>query len=315
MILQYTSSSNKLSTKNKNGDNLKTLELKDENIAVFVVADGVSRCVGDYKASETAVEIFCKTFSNEKNAIIKSRISNAIDEANRIIINETGFYKGMKTTLVALILDFNTKKGYYVNIGDSRIYSINEHCTQITKDETKSIIRKKKDGTPIVYAGAVVTASGVTNLMGINNLTYEIKELEINTTESFLLATDGFYSKVSETEIIEVANSVSIEEMFKQVCWNVFNRQDDDATAIFVRVVDDTKDSTLNNQMNLPNKLIKAIKEESAPQIEELLSDIETNNILLPFDFYDTTISLFMRTNLKDAKIYQRLIILLKKSR
>ncbi len=315
MILQYTSSSNKLSTKNKNGDNFKILELKDEDIALFLVADGVGGCVGDYKASATVVETFCSTFSDETNETIERRISNAIDKTNETILNETGFYRGMKATLVALLLDFNTQKGYYVNIGDSRIYNIKESCEQITEDQTKSVIRRKKDGTPIVYAGAIVTARGVTNTLGINNLTYEIKELDINTTQSFLLATDGFYSKMSEAEIIKVSNSVAIEEVFKKTCRNVFNQQEDDATAVFVRVINDNEELGVNKKINLPNELVKAIEEKSTVKIKELLSTIETDNILLPFAFYDKTVSLFMKSNIKDSAIYRRLINLLKKSR
>ncbi len=315
MILQYTSSSSKLSTKNKNGDNFKILELKGEDIALFLVSDGVGGCVGDYKASATVVETFCSTFSGETNETIERRISNAINKTNETILNETGFYRGMKATLVALLLDFNTPKGYYVNIGDSRIYNIKERCEQITEDQTKSVIRRKKDGTPIVYAGAIVTASGVTNVLGIHNLTYEIKELDINTTQSFLLATDGFYSKMNEAEIIKVSNSVAIEEVFKKTCRNVFNQQEDDATAVFVRVINDNEESGVNKKINLPNELVKAIEEKSTVKIKELLSTIETDNILLPFAFYDKTVSLFMKSNIKDSAIYRRLINLLKKSR
>ncbi len=315
MIIQHICSSNKLKSKSKNGDAYKILELTNEQISLFLVADGVGSCVGDYKASNTVVETFCEIFLQKKGNNIKSRISNAIEKTNKAILNEKGFYKGMKSTLVALVLDQNTHKAYFTNIGDSRIYNIKDHCNQITEDQVKSVVRRKKDGTPIMYAGAVVTAKGVSNVFGIPDLTYEIKELNINSSQSFFLASDGFYSTVNEEIITEISNSVDIEEVYKKVSNNVLEQQKDDATSIFVRIIIDDDNSPLNKTIKLPNELTNAIKNKSITKIIEQLDYIENNNILLPFNFYNNTISLFMKSNINDSEIYQRLVALLKKSR
>lgn len=319
MKIQYTQVIKKLFSKSKNGDAIKIVELLDEDIYLFLVADGVGGCVGDYKASETVVEEFCKNFKENRNTkVIKVRITNAIETTNKTILNEIGFYSGMKSTLVAAILDIKSNKLFYVGIGDSRIYNIvDSYVSQLTKDQVKTIVRKKQDGTPITVNGAVVNATGVTNVFGIKNLEYEINEISINKTQAFLLASDGFYSKLSGDfgTIKSLLKTPDLEKPFELIAKKVFNQQDDDSSAIFLRIIFENDNSELTKMVKIPELLLESITTKNIENTYKYLNLIDQDTVKLTFAFYDKAIKALLNSKSNDSDVYQRLVSLLKKAR
>lgn len=319
MLVQYSKTTNKLTGKSKNGDAVKVEELINESIYMFLVADGVGGCVGDYKASKTVVDEFCKNFrENENKNNIKNRISNAIEITNQTILNEIGFYKGMKSTLVLAILNTKSKKVYFVGIGDSRIYNVtSNNVTQLTKDQTKTIIRRKQDGTPITVNGSIVNATGVTNVFGIKKLTYKINEFEIKKTQAFLLASDGFYSGLSNgyKDFMELLKASDLKREFELLAKKVFNQQNDDASAVFFRVIFEEDNTEILERVKIPELLLQNITTQRVEYINKYLNIIERDNIELSFSYYEKAIKLLMTLGINESEIYQRLVSLLKKSR
>ena len=104
---------------------------------VFIVADGMGgHNAGDYAsryAVETVVEEIGASF--EKNPV--KILGRAIEKANRLIrerAREVAAYNGMGTTMVAA-----TCMGRYMevaNVGDSRLYVVNDKIKQITTDHS-----------------------------------------------------------------------------------------------------------------------------------------------------------------------------------
>ena len=104
---------------------------------VFIVADGMGgHNAGDY-ASRYAVEIVVEEISNslEKNPV--RILGRAIDKANRMIRERAQtdeHLNGMGTTMVIA-----TCIGQYLevaNVGDSRLYVVNETIEQVTRDHS-----------------------------------------------------------------------------------------------------------------------------------------------------------------------------------
>lgn len=316
MLIQHTQATNKLSCKDKNGDALGVFSIEVENLMFFLVADGVGSYVGDYKASKTVVDTFYTSFiSIEPKNNLKKRIAKALEITNSTLLNEEGYYNGMKSTLVLAVLDTNKHKLYYVSIGDSRIYNITKNsCKQITKDQVKTIVRRKQDGTPLTLGGVIINATGITNALGTKDFNYSIKELTIKETQSFLMATDGFYDKLHESfeDINAVANAVDVNIAFKEVSNLVFSQQEDDATAIFFRVVFQNENSKLSQSLKIPESIFHALNTNNIDSLNSNLDFIENNELKLPFEFYDNTIKQLIAININDSDIYQRLVSLLK---
>lgn len=122
----------------ENQDYIYTRESAIGNLPnVFIVADGMGgHKAGDY-ASKVTVETMISEIENsfEKNPVLIFR--KAIEAANEQIrkkAREEAELEGMGTTVVAA-----TCMGKYLqvaNVGDSRLYIVNEEIRQITRDHS-----------------------------------------------------------------------------------------------------------------------------------------------------------------------------------
>ena len=104
---------------------------------LFVVADGMGgHNAGDF-ASSFAVQTLVHTIQEDENQNPIKIIRNAVEEANRKVLEESKLHvemSGMGTTmvLVTIIDDY----AYVANVGDSRLYLIEDQILQITKDHS-----------------------------------------------------------------------------------------------------------------------------------------------------------------------------------
>ena len=104
---------------------------------VFIVADGM----GGHKAGEMASRFTVETFVQTVEASDEKDPITLIDETIRIVnekliqkAKESDEYEGMGTTLVvATIIDGVL---HVANVGDSRLYIINDELQQITRDHS-----------------------------------------------------------------------------------------------------------------------------------------------------------------------------------
>ena len=115
-------SSVKREGKLKNGDNFNFAELNDEQLVALCVADGVSSCPKDWLASDTTCTIFIEKFKNLAGTM-EQRIKKSVLASHSAVLDSSDV-SGMAATLVAVIVDFNSNKIYYVSIGDSRIFIV-----------------------------------------------------------------------------------------------------------------------------------------------------------------------------------------------
>ncbi len=120
-----------------------------EDILLAVVCDGMGGVRGGNVASETAIELFMKSFENasviDLNKISSidatkatAALAHAVFDANEAVYNKSltqSELTGMGTTLVAALIVKN--KLYVANIGDSRLYiDSGKKLIQISEDHS-----------------------------------------------------------------------------------------------------------------------------------------------------------------------------------
>lgn len=170
---------------------------------LFIVADGMGgHNAGDYASKytvETIIDVASKSKFTEPIAIL----DEAIQTANRMLIdraNENPQMKGMGTTVVALtILGSHL---FIANVGDSRLYVVNQEIQQITRDHSlveemvrlgeldKEIAREHPDKNIITRA-----------IGAIAEVDIDFFEIDVEQGDSILMCSDGLTNMIEDEDI------------------------------------------------------------------------------------------------------------------
>lgn len=173
---------------------------------LFIVADGMGgHKAGEY-ASKYTVETICNCIerSFEKNPTLI--LQKAIETANTHIrrrASEDVTLEGMGTTVVAA-----TCLGSHLqvaNVGDSRLYVVNEEIQQITRDHSLVEEMVRMGGIDREAArnhpdkNIITRAIGANETVEVDFFTVELKEGDI-----VLLCSDGLTNMLEDEEIREI---------------------------------------------------------------------------------------------------------------
>ena len=190
----------------------------NESKNLYVLADGMGGHLAGERASKMATEIIGQDFAKDRE--IKSIddaieiLSSSIRDANKKIFEssqENEDYRGMGTTLSSGIILEDVL--IYSNIGDSRIYRINEGMEQITQDdsfvnyliEIGEITEEEAKNHP--KKNVLTKAMGTTSDIEVIVNTLDIKDKDV-----FLFCSDGLTNMVSDEEIFKIVKENSPEE-------------------------------------------------------------------------------------------------------
>ncbi len=187
---------------------------------LLIVADGMGgHNAGDFASRytvETMVDYIEK--AEEKRPI--PLLSSAIHQANDFVMEkarEDRSMEGMGTTVVAATM----KDGYlYVaNVGDSRLYLIDQEIEQITTDHSlvEEMIRvgelQRKDARSHPDRNIITRAVGVRAPVKIDFFDVKLEKGDI-----VLLCSDGLTNMVEDDDIFRIVKkSGSLEEMAKHL--------------------------------------------------------------------------------------------------
>lgn len=182
---------------------------------LFVVADGM----GGHKAGDTASRYTVETLkaliaeSEETDAL--SVISEAVKSVNTLLIKKAGEsedYQGMGTTLVIASIFGNVLR--VANVGDSRLYVIDDEITQITRDH--SLVEE------MVLAGQLSRSEARTHakknvitraIGGEEEVEPEMFSVDLKENSKILMCSDGLTNMLEDDEIMRIVkNSPDIEE-------------------------------------------------------------------------------------------------------
>ncbi|MCR5735563.1 MAG: Stp1/IreP family PP2C-type Ser/Thr phosphatase [Lachnospiraceae bacterium] len=173
---------------------------------IFVVADGMGgHSAGDYASACTVKTIEREVMLNEDTEPVRI-LKEALDTANTEVYNKAlsdTKYTGMGTTVVAgTIVDDIL---YVANVGDSRLYLINNEMNQITRDH--SLVEE------MVRAGELLEEEArshpdkniITRAIGVSErLDIDFFEVDLRKGDLILLCSDGLTNMVGDKEILKV---------------------------------------------------------------------------------------------------------------
>lgn len=176
-----------------------------ENVALFLVADGVGGSDAGQAASLAAVRAVVAAFYADRGARHDLALERAVMRANAEVFaaaEEAGMTGS--TTLVGLLLQGH--RGLVLNIGDSRAYRIRlGSIEQLTEDHS---LREEllHTGELALEDGFTVPANIITRSVGrAAEVTPDIFELTLDPEDQILLCTDGLTRHVTEEELAAIS--------------------------------------------------------------------------------------------------------------
>lgn len=174
---------------------------------LFVVADGMGGHKAGDLASRIATETVVATIQEQSGSNTIQIMVNAIQTANERVLEkarESEDYNGMGTTIVlATIME---KMLYVANVGDSRLYVINENeIEQITRDH--SLVEE------MVVSGQIARNEARTHekkniitraIGGTEKLMADYFDVRLRDGDRVLMCTDGLSNMLDDEEIRKI---------------------------------------------------------------------------------------------------------------
>ena len=170
---------------------------------LFLVADGMGgHQAGDY-ASRFAVEHLVAYLKNYGQSQIVPGLSQAIATVNAELYRrsmEEPHLRGMGTTLVAATVIGNTL--HFANIGDSRLYLIDDNIRQFSKDHSLVEEMVRLGGIKAEDARNHPDKNIITRAMGVKeDAEADFYEFHIKRGDVILMCTDGLSNMVEDEDM------------------------------------------------------------------------------------------------------------------
>ncbi len=188
--------------------------LRDGDLTLLAVADGMGGAAAGEVASKLAMEVLDESFSRYVDALnegrpivgIDSLAEKAIRLANRRVYaaaTQNEGRKGMGTTLTLAAIVNN--KAFLGHVGDSRAYLVREESIyQLTKDHSWVEEQLEKGLLTQEEAQAHEWRNLITRALGTRpQVVPDIIEMQVRPHDVFIIATDGLHGLVSPEEILE----------------------------------------------------------------------------------------------------------------
>ncbi|BBF43023.1 protein serine/threonine phosphatase PrpC, regulation of stationary phase [Lachnospiraceae bacterium KM106-2] len=178
---------------------------------LFIVADGMGgHNAGDY-ASRCCVESVVNYVRNSRNVTPVSILEGAIKEANNRVLTKAlsdKNYEGMGTTLVAATVAGN--KMIVANIGDSRLYVIDDSISQITCDHSLVEAMVQSGEIDAKEAKNHPNKNVITRAIGTDqSVKADFFEIDLKKGNLILLCSDGLTNMLDDEEILRITKQFS----------------------------------------------------------------------------------------------------------
>ena len=173
----------------------------------YAVADGMGGHNGGDIASQLAVEVIPQNLASKMSEDPQLLMKNMILEINQAILdkaNENPDLHGMGTTISAIF--FANQQLVIGNVGDSRVYLINNHkIYQMTRDH--SFVQEKLNMG--IYTREEAVADPQKNVL-VRSVGFEgdvnvdVFNYRISKNDMFMICSDGLHGKVSDGDILHI---------------------------------------------------------------------------------------------------------------
>ena len=178
---------------------------------LYIVADGMGGHKAGDRASSFAVEKFIEIVKNDEAQqpfYLMKKVLSMVNHELVLLSRERPEFEGMGTTFVAAsVLEDSL---YVMNIGDSRLYKMENHLTQVTKDHSlvEELVRSgqltKEEARVHPQKNLITKALGVEE--GIEP---DFFQLEMKAGDRILLCSDGLTKMVEDKNLEKILVSLS----------------------------------------------------------------------------------------------------------
>jgi serine/threonine protein phosphatase PrpC/TolA-binding protein len=210
-------------------------------VGLFAVFDGVGGRKAGEIASQTAADTVEEAFATASTGLSRDLIQRAILAANRDIyeLGQTEpAYGSMATTVALLYLDGN--KASIAHVGDSRVYRLSKG----------NLLRETIDHTDLddkIRAGLIAPEDAalkeddhsINRALGVDSdVDFELKTIDIQGDDRFLLCTDGVYRHLDDGELGRLLRDLDDpQKATDEIKRLVLERgADDNLTAVVVQI-------------------------------------------------------------------------------
>ena len=163
---------------------------------------------GDY-ASKYTVEVLQRELKQSDEEDVEKALVQAIKKANKEIIKKASsdtHLKGMGTTIVAATIEGQMM--YFANVGDSRLYLINQGIQQLTKDHSLVEEMVRLGGIKPEEAKHHPDKNIITRAIGAKaDVEVDFYEHRLKKGDIILMCTDGLSNMVEDEEIFQIVRS------------------------------------------------------------------------------------------------------------
>lgn len=181
----------------------------DEDIKLFLVADGIGGQSHGKFASQMTIEEMNKFFLDNYNKYDDYNLLmiDSIKHANKAVFdfaNVKSEFSGMGTTLVSAFI--NKDELLLANAGDSRCYIIrNEIISQLTVDNSYVQYLLEKGAISAEEAFNHPQRNLITKAIGFEkNVEVDVENIKLYPKDILLLCTDGLTTMLSDEDILHI---------------------------------------------------------------------------------------------------------------
>ncbi len=176
---------------------------------LLVLADGMGgHKAGDY-ASKFTVKVFYRELENTELTKPKEILQNCIQVANHELIQVSQSdvkLEGMGTTLVAATIIGNTL--HFANIGDSRLYLINDKIQQLSTDHSLVEEMVRLGGIKAEEAKHHPDKNIITKAIGVKeDVEPDFYERRLDKDDVILICSDGLSNMVDDEDMFDIVKS------------------------------------------------------------------------------------------------------------
>ncbi len=198
-------------TERDHNEDAAGLRVEAPGRAVVAVADGVSGQLGGEVASQMAIEVLLRAFSEEAERLAAAqRLYRAVQQANIEIYDRSiavPELRGMATTLTAVAVDGGDAT--VVHVGDSRLYLLRGGTiVQLTKDHTVAAERARYGLISKERARTHADRSTLTRSVGRELIVSRDRATHrVTDGDVLLLCSDGLYNVLTDAELLEAVGA------------------------------------------------------------------------------------------------------------
>ncbi len=178
---------------------------------LFIVADGMGGHNAGDLASKYCVESVLEYIKVSREQTYVSVLESAIQHANDKLLEkaeEDSELVGMGTTFVAATVENNQM--LVANIGDSRLYVLDDKITQITKDHSLVEIMVENGEIEPQDAKHHPNKNVITRAVGASiKCNPDFFEVELNEEDIVLLCSDGLSNMMEDEDMLQIVNEAT----------------------------------------------------------------------------------------------------------